>query len=139
MDTHISNHDDIDVSEDSLGDPCGTLSTNFIKPKETVRTMTYAIVNLANWASLGILWTWGTSVFLCSKSVLNFKNRNIMCDSTYSTVGEELQKNAAVVVCKRSVHEDRLTSDCAVAAWHHMEYLTCPIGIFGHGYYDEFL
>ena len=96
MDTHISNHDDIDASEDSLGDPCGTLSTNFIKPKETVRTMTYAIVNLANWASLGILWTWGTSVFLCSKSVLKFKNRNIMCDSTYSTVGEELQKNAAV-------------------------------------------
>jgi hypothetical protein len=112
----------------SLGDPLGRLSTNVIKPSETVRGMTYAINNIANWSSLGLMWTWGISTYIRNDSMLEIKYEDLMCDSTHGPEGEGIiQKMIALVLRKGHLHKDRFKRDRIVGTWRHKEYLSCPI------------
>eukprot|EP00957_Ditylum_brightwellii_P196083 14939884-Ditylum_brightwellii.AAC.1 len=71
-----------------LGDPYGRLSTNIIKPSKNGRGMTYAINNIANWSSLGLMWSWGISMCIRNDSILEMKYEDFMCDSTHGPEGE---------------------------------------------------
>ena len=107
------------------------LPTNVVTTRETIIGMTWAILNLPNWASVAFIWTWGVSCFIRNSSVLKFKLRDTYCDIAHGPSTEGHLKNiVALILRKGNIHKDRFTDDCVVGAWYHKEYLTCPTGFF---------